>query len=62
MPKLAAKLFAERGLGAHPASLSRVFLQAGFSLKKLLASESDREDVCDIEARISLAGGRWPPT
>jgi len=34
MPELAAKLEGETGLSAHPASLSRVLLQAGFSVKK----------------------------
>jgi transposase len=34
MPELAAKLLAERAVTAHPASLSRVLLQAGLSFKK----------------------------
>ncbi|MDP7164617.1 MAG: transposase [Alphaproteobacteria bacterium] len=34
MPELAARLAAERGVMAHPASLSRALLQAGFSYKK----------------------------
>lgn len=34
MPELAVKLLAEKGVTAHPASLSRVLLQAGFSVKK----------------------------
>lgn len=34
MPELAAKLQAERAVTAHPASLSRVLLQAGLSFKK----------------------------
>lgn len=34
MPELASKLLAEEGVTAHPASLSRVLLQAGFSVKK----------------------------
>lgn len=34
MPELAAKLLAEKGVTAHPASLSRVLIQAGFSFKK----------------------------
>lgn len=34
MPELAVKLLAERGVSVHPASLSRVLLQAGFSVKK----------------------------
>lgn len=34
MPELAAKLAAATGVVAHPASLSRVLLTAGFSFKK----------------------------
>jgi len=34
MPELAAKLLAERSVAAHPAALSRVLIDAGFSLKK----------------------------
>ena len=34
MPELMAKLKAERRVNAHPASLSRVLLKAGFSFKK----------------------------
>ena len=34
MPELAAKLLAETGVEAHPASLSRVLIQSGFSFKK----------------------------
>jgi transposase len=34
MPELAAKLAATMGVIAHPASLSRVLLAAGFSFKK----------------------------
>jgi transposase len=34
MPELAAKLLAEKGITAHPASLSRVLIRAGFSFKK----------------------------
>jgi transposase len=34
MPELAAKLRADRGVTAHPASLSRALLAAGFSFKK----------------------------
>lgn len=34
MPELAAKLLAERGVVAHPASLSRALIRAGFSFKK----------------------------
>jgi len=57
MPKLAAKLFAERGLVRIRPRCHVCFYGPASPLKKLLASESDREDVCDIEARISLAGG-----
>lgn len=35
MPELAAKLAAEQGIEAHPASLSRVLCQAGFTYKKI---------------------------
>lgn len=34
MPELAAKLLARTGLEAHPASLSRALIVAGFSFKK----------------------------
>jgi transposase len=34
MPELAAKLLAEKGVKAHPASLSRVLIKAGLSVKK----------------------------
>lgn len=34
MPELAAKLFAERGVVAHPASLSKLLLKQGFTVKK----------------------------
>ena len=34
MPELAAKLKAEKDVTAHPASLSRVLLKAGYSFKK----------------------------
>ena len=34
MPELAAKLETEHGVTAHPASLSRALLEAGFSYKK----------------------------
>jgi len=42
MPELAAKLVAERGLDVHPTSLSRVLLQAGFSVKKNTSGIRDR--------------------
>ena len=46
MPEPAALLAAERGVVAHPASLSRTLRQAGFSYKKTLqASECERQDV-----------------
>ena len=46
MPERAAKLEAEKDVTAHPASLSRVLLRAGYSFKKtLLASEAQRDDV-----------------
>jgi len=34
MPELADRLLAERGVAAHPASLSRLLCRAGFTYKK----------------------------
>ena len=46
MPELAARLLVERGVKAHPASLSRLLIRHGFTVKKtLLASETDRADI-----------------
>jgi transposase len=42
MPELAAKLLAEKGIAAHPASLSRVLIQAGFSFKKLVPAKAGK--------------------
>lgn len=42
MSELAAKLLAERGVTVHPASLSRVLLEAGFSYKKNASGFRDR--------------------
>lgn len=42
MPELAAKLLAERGITAHPASLSRLLIQHGFTVKKNAAGERNR--------------------
>jgi transposase len=42
MPELAAKLLAERGVAAHPASLSRLLIQHGFTVKKNAAGERNR--------------------
>jgi len=42
MPELAARLFAERGVKAHPASLSRLLIQHGFTVKKNAAGERNR--------------------
>ena len=42
MPELAAKLLAEEGVAVHPASLSRVLIQAGFSVKKNASGLGDR--------------------
>lgn len=36
MPELAGRLFKERGMKAHPASLSRLLLAHGFTVKKEL--------------------------
>jgi hypothetical protein len=53
LPELGAKLLAERSVAAHPASLSRGLIQAGFSCKKtLLACEAERADA--KEARNEL--------
>jgi transposase len=46
MPELATRLQAERGVAAHPASLSRLLCRAGFTCKKqLMAAELARPDV-----------------
>ena len=46
MPELAEKLLAEKGVAAHPASLSRVLIRLASHLKKtLLAHEAERDDV-----------------
>jgi transposase len=42
MPELAAKLLAERGVKAHPASLSRLLIQHGFTVKKNAAGQRSR--------------------
>ncbi len=42
MPELAARLLTERGVGAHPASLSRLLIQQGFTVKKNAAGERNR--------------------
>ena len=42
MPELAARLLAEKGVKAHPASLSRVLIQAGLSFKKNASGFRDR--------------------
>jgi len=42
MPELAAKLLAETGIEVHPASLSRVLIQTGFSVKKNASGIRDR--------------------
>ena len=42
MPELAARLLAERGVTAHPASLSRLLIQQGFSVKKNSAGQRNR--------------------
>ena len=52
MPELAAKLQAERGGTVHPASLSRVLLARGFTVKKaVLATEAGRADVAEDRLR-----------
>jgi transposase len=42
MPELAAKLEAEKAVTAHPASLSRVLLKAGLSVKKNTTGQRGR--------------------
>ena len=42
MPELAAKLEAECGVTAHPASLSRFLIKAGFTVKKNAAGKRSR--------------------
>jgi transposase len=42
MPELAARLLAERGIKAHPASLSRLLIQHGFTVKKNSAGQRNR--------------------
>jgi transposase len=42
MPELAARLFADHGAQAHPASLSQLLLGAGFTVKKNAAGERNR--------------------
>lgn len=42
MTELAARLLAERGVKAHPASLSRLLIQHGFTVKKNAAGERNR--------------------
>lgn len=42
MPELSARLLAEKGVEVHPASLSRVLIQAGFSVKKNASGIRDR--------------------
>jgi transposase len=50
MPELAAKLLAEKGVAAHPASLSRVLIQAGFSFKKNAPGIGNRARRCEGSA------------
>lgn len=42
MPELAARLLAERGVKAHPASLSRLLIRQGFTVKKNAAGQRNR--------------------
>lgn len=42
MPELAAKLAAEHGIVAHPASLSKFLIKQGFSVKKNAAGNRGR--------------------
>ncbi len=57
--RAAARLPAERGVKAHPASLSRLLIQHGLAVKKtLLASETDRADI--VRARSVWRDHRQP--
>ncbi len=51
MPELAAKLSSEKGVTVHPASVSRVLIQAGFSFKKNTAGRGGRARRCEAGAR-----------
>lgn len=42
MPELAGRLLTERGVKAHPASLSRLLIRHGFTVKKNAAGERSR--------------------
>ena len=42
MAELAARLLVEHGVKAHPASLSRLLIQQGFTVKKNTAGERNR--------------------
>lgn len=42
MPELSARLLAERGIKAHPASLSRRLIRHSFTVKKNAAGERNR--------------------
>jgi transposase len=42
MAELAARLLAERGVKAHPSSLSRLLIAHGFTVKKNTAGERNR--------------------
>jgi transposase len=42
MPELAERLLKEHGVKAHPASLSRLLLAHGFTVKKNAAGERNR--------------------
>jgi transposase len=42
MPELAARLLAEQEVTAHPASLSRLLIQQGFTVKKNSAGQRNR--------------------
>lgn len=46
MPELAARLLAERGVKAHPASLSRLLRAKGYTVKKNAGGERDGSRRC----------------
>jgi transposase len=50
MPELAAKLLAQSGVTAHPASLSRALLVAGFTYKKNSSGIGNRTRGCSCGA------------
>jgi hypothetical protein len=56
MPELAARLLAEHGLQAHPASLSRLLIQHGFTVR---ASCQKLESVWDSHSLSFVIHAPW---